>query len=45
MKKLKILIKICLGLMLFFCFSYSVLFVFAKFGEKMDIENSNSIYL
>ena len=31
--------------MLIFCFSYSVLFLCAKYGSKIDIENSNSIYM
>lgn len=45
MKKLKIALKVCLALMLIFCASYSILFLCAKYGSKIDIENSNSIYM
>ncbi len=45
MKKLKIIIKLCIALMLLFCFSYTTLFLCAKYGSKIDIENSNSIYM
>lgn len=31
--------------MLIFCFSYSILFLFAKYGSQIDIKNSNSIYM
>ncbi len=45
MKKIYLLCKIVIALMLIFCFSYSVLFLCAKYGSKIDIENSNSIYM
>ena len=45
MKKINIISKICLGLMLAFCICYSILFLCAKYGSKIDIENSNSIYM
>ena len=45
MKKLKILVKICLALMIIFCISFSILFLCAKYGSKIDIKNSNSIYM
>lgn len=45
MKKVKIISKILIALMLIFCFSYTVLFLCAKYGSKIDIENSNSIYM
>lgn len=45
MKKFKIIIKITVALMVIFCFSYGVLFLCAKYGSKIDIENSNSIYM
>lgn len=45
MKKTKILSKTLTFLMLLFCFIYSVLFVCAKYSSKIDIENSNSIYM
>ena len=31
--------------MLLFCISYTILFLFAKYTPKIDIENSNSIYM
>lgn len=45
MKKIYLLCKIAIALMLILCFSYSVLFLCAKYGSKIDIENSNSIYM
>jgi len=45
MKKVKIISKILIALMLIFCVCYSILFVCAKYGSKIDIENSNSIYM
>ena len=45
MKKFKVIIKILIALMLIFCFLYSILFLCAKYGSKIDIENSNSIYM
>ncbi len=45
MKKFKIIIKITIASMLIFCISYSILFLCAKYGSKIDIENSNSIYM
>ncbi len=45
MRQLKITIKIVIALMLIFCFSYSILFLCAKYGSKIDIKNSNSIYM
>ena len=46
MKKIvKIISKICLSLMLVFCLCYSVLFLCAKYGNKINIESSNSIYM
>lgn len=45
MKKVKIICKILIALMLIFCISYSILFLCAKYGSKIDIENSNSIYM
>lgn len=45
MKKVKIICKIFIALMLVFCASYSILFLCAKYGSKIDIENSNSIYM
>lgn len=31
--------------MLLFCLSYTILFLCAKYGSKIDIESSNSIYM
>lgn len=45
MKKVKIISKVLIALMLIFCVCYSILFVCAKYGSKIDIENSNSIYM
>ncbi len=45
MKKIKIFSKITIALMLIFCICYSALFLCAKYGSKIDIENSNSIYM
>ena len=45
MKKLNIICKIIIALMLLFCLSYTILFLCAKYGSKIDIENSNSIYM
>lgn len=45
MKKIKIISKVLIALMLIFCVCYSALFVCAKYGSKIDIENSNSIYM
>lgn len=45
MKKLKIISKTLIILMLVFCASYSTLFVIAKISSKIDIKNSNSIYM
>ena len=45
MKKLNLFVKIAVGFMVLFCFGYSVLFLCAKYGSKIDIENSNSIYM
>ena len=45
MKIVKIISKICLSLMLIFCLCYSVLFLCAKYGSKINIESSNSIYM
>lgn len=45
MKKVKIISKVLIALMLVFCVCYSILFVCAKYGSKIDIENSNSIYM
>lgn len=45
MKKIKIISKILIALMLVFCVCYSILFVCAKYGSEIDIENSNSIYM
>lgn len=45
MKKIKIISKILIALMLVFCVMYSILFLCAKYGSEIDIENSNSIYM
>ncbi len=45
MKKIKIISKIIIALMLIFCASYSLIFLYAKYSSKIDIENSNSIYM
>lgn len=45
MKKVKIISKVLIALMLVFCVCYSILFMCAKYGSKIDIENSNSIYM
>lgn len=45
MKKLKIIIKLCLTMLLVFCAFYSILFLCAKYGSKIDIKNSNNIYM
>lgn len=45
MKKLKIAVKIIIALMLIFCLLYSLLFICAKYGSKIDIQNSNCIYM
>ena len=45
MKKVNIISKIIIALMLLFCLSYTILFLCAKYGSKIDIENSNSIYM
>ncbi len=45
MKKICLLCKIAIALMLIFCFSYTILFLCAKYGSQIDIENSNSIYM
>ena len=45
MKIVKIISKICLSLMLVFCLCYSILFLCAKYGNKINIESSNSIYM
>lgn len=45
MKKVNIICKIIIALMLLFCLSYTILFLCAKHGSKIDIENSNSIYM
>lgn len=45
MKKVKIISKVLIALMLVFCVCYSILFACAKYGSKIDIENSNSIYM
>ena len=36
MKKLKIIIKLCLTMLLVFCAFYSILFLCAKYGSKID---------
>lgn len=45
MKIIKISIKIVIALMLSICCLYSILFVCARLSSKIDIENSNSIYM
>lgn len=45
MKIVKIISKICLSLMIVFCLCYSILFLCAKYGTKINIESSNSIYM
>ena len=45
MKKLNLFVKIAVGFMVLFCLGYSILFLCAKYGAKIDIENSNSIYM
>lgn len=45
MKKIKIISKTMIASMLIFSFIYSILFISAKYGSKIDIENSNSIYM
>lgn len=45
MKKIKIISKVLIALMLIFCACYTILFLCAKYGSKIDIENSNSIYM
>ena len=40
MKKVNIICKIIIALMLLFCLSYTILFLCAKYGSKIDIENS-----
>ena len=45
MKKLHIVVKICLAIMIIFCTIFSILFLCAKYGSQIDIENSNSIYM
>lgn len=45
MKKLHIVVKTCLAIMIIFCTIFSILFLCAKYGSQIDIENSNSIYM
>lgn len=45
MRKTKIISKVVIALMIVFCISYIILFLCAKYGSKIDIENSNSIYM
>ncbi len=45
MKKIKFIVKTAIALMLIFCFLYTILFLCAKYGSKIDIQNSNSIYM
>lgn len=45
MKKTKIISKIIIAIMLIFCITYTILFLCAKYGSKIDIQNSNSIYM
>ncbi len=45
MKKIKIISKVLIAFMLVFCVCYSILFICAKYGSKIDIQNSNSIYM
>ncbi|MEG2620507.1 MAG: PBP1A family penicillin-binding protein [Bacilli bacterium] len=45
MKKTKLLVKIILVLMIAFIILYSFLYVYAKYFNKIDIQNSNSIYM
>lgn len=45
MKTVKIISKVLIALMLIFCVCFSILFICAKYGSQIDIENSNSIYM
>ena len=45
MRKTKMISKIIIALMILFCISYTILFLCAKYSPKIDIENSNSIYM
>ena len=45
MKKIKLLSKIIIALMIIFFISYTILFLLAKYTSKIDIKNSNSIYM
>ena len=45
MKVLKFLVKFIIISMLVFCTLFSVLFIYAKYFNKIDIKNSNSIYM
>lgn len=45
MKKIKLFSNLLIALMIFFCILYSILFICAKYGSKIDIKNSNSIYM
>lgn len=45
MKKIKIIIGIIISLIVIFCTFYTILFLCSKYGAKIDIENSNSIYM
>ena len=45
MNRIKIISKLFIALMIIFCISYTILFLCAKYSTKIDIENSNSIYM
>ena len=45
MKKTKTLVKLCLAFSILFFIIYITLYLFAKNGSKIDIENSNIIYM
>ena len=45
MKKIKIFSKIAVILSVVFFISYTILFLYAKYSSKIDIKNSNSIYM
>ena len=45
MKKTKIFIKLCLAFLIVFLIFYGFLYMVAKNGSKIDIENSNIIYM
>lgn len=45
MKKIYLICKIAIALMIIFCVFYTILFLCAKYGSQIDIENSNSIYM